>query len=91
MNYLGATEPIELDALWGTACVRCGAPSQCQWAICANDGRYLPLCLDCDIALNRVVLAFLNVEPEEFIEDYCAKLTSKGLMDGCDGENTTGH
>lgn len=84
MNYLGTPEPIPLDELWDVPCIRCGSPSQCQWAVCANDGNHLPLCLDCDIALNRLVLCFLNIEPDRFIEDYCEKLTSKGLMDGSD-------
>jgi NAD-dependent SIR2 family protein deacetylase len=89
MNYLGTVEPIPVEEIWDVPCVRCGANSQCQWAICANEGRYLPLCLECDVALNRLILTFLNVEPDEFIADYCEKLTSKGLMDGCDGEDST--
>jgi NAD-dependent SIR2 family protein deacetylase len=91
MNYLGTAEPIAVEEIWETPCVRCGAHSQCQWAICANNGNHLPLCIDCDIALNRLILMFLNVEPDDFIADYREKLISKGLMDGCAGENSTGH
>lgn len=91
MNYLGAAEPIPVEDIWELGCMRCGAPSQCQWAICANNGNHLPLCIDCDIALNRLILMFMNVEPEDFITDYRGKLISKGLMDGGIGENSTGH
>lgn len=87
MNYLGTVEPIPVDEIWDVPCIRCGHPSQCQWAVCANDKRFLPLCIECDIALNRLVMMFLNFDdPDEFIADYRAKLISEGTLDGPDGE-----
>jgi hypothetical protein len=41
-------------------CIRCGRGAQCQWSICADGNNYRPICLDCDIALNRVVLKFMR-------------------------------
>lgn len=41
-------------------CVRCGAPSVHQWNVCADGNAYRALCLDCDIALNLLVLKWAN-------------------------------
>lgn len=41
------------------SCCRCGQPATCQWKICA-DQTYRPLCMECDIALNTLVLMFLR-------------------------------
>jgi hypothetical protein len=41
-------------------CVRCGAPAVHQWQVCADQRRYRALCLDCDIALNKLVLEWAN-------------------------------
>lgn len=37
-------------------CVRCASPALFQWQVCADNRIFRPLCLDCDIALNRLVL-----------------------------------
>lgn len=43
-------------------CYRCGAkPSQQQWQICADGNVYRPACVDCDVALNALVLQFMKV------------------------------
>lgn len=90
MKYFGTQEPIPVDRLWDTACCRCGAPCQCQWAICANNKQFFPLCIDCDIALNRLILCFLNVDdPDSFIEDYREKLINEGLLDAQLGEENS--
>lgn len=41
------------------ACIRCGGWGRFQWNVCA-DGSYRPLCLDCDIDLNRLVLVWMG-------------------------------
>lgn len=76
------SEPIPLKDLWDIPCVRCGQPSQCQWSVCANNGQYVPMCIDCDIALNHLVLTFLNFDdPDTLVNEYTAKLVANGLMD----------
>ena len=40
-------------------CVRCGAKAEHQWNIC-SDHSYRPICIDCDVALNRLVLAWIG-------------------------------
>lgn len=37
-------------------CIRCGNPAHVQWQICSDGNNYRPLCLDCDIDLNAMVL-----------------------------------
>ncbi len=37
-------------------CVRCGARAEHQWNVCALPRSFHPLCVACDVALNRLVL-----------------------------------
>ena len=41
-------------------CFRCQAVASTQWQICADDNIYRPLCLACDIALNKLVLKWMK-------------------------------
>lgn len=41
-------------------CIRCGAKARHEWSICADGNRPRPVCLDCDIELNRMVLTWAN-------------------------------
>jgi hypothetical protein len=41
-------------------CAGCGKRSVHQWSCCANYQRKIPVCLDCDIALNEMALAFFR-------------------------------
>lgn len=41
-------------------CIRCGDPADFQWQICSDGNNYRPICLECDIKLNRVVLKFMR-------------------------------
>lgn len=40
-------------------CARCGKPATQQWCVCA-DGLWRPICIECDIILNRIVLALMR-------------------------------
>jgi hypothetical protein len=42
-------------------CLGCGKPAIHQWSCCANDHLKMPVCLDCDVALNEMALAFFRV------------------------------
>jgi hypothetical protein len=45
-------------------CTRCGRkPSVYQWQICAAERRWTPLCRDCDVLLNRLILDWIG-DPE---------------------------
>lgn len=52
-------------------CARCGNPAQYQWQICSDGNNYRPICLDCDIELNRAVLEFFgHPERERLMVEY---------------------
>lgn len=41
-------------------CARCKASARFQWTICSDGNLYRPMCLACDIALNRLVLEWMG-------------------------------
>jgi len=52
-------------------CFRCGKPAKHQWQICADGNQYRAICLDCDIALNEMVLKFMGFPDwDEKMEAY---------------------
>lgn len=40
-------------------CIRCGAPALYQWNAC-SDGNFRPICLDCDVELNKLVMKWFR-------------------------------
>ncbi len=59
----GRRAPYTALGIRRVPCYRCGQPAQYQWQVCADDRLFRPLCLDCDIDLNRVVLRWMK-DPE---------------------------
>jgi hypothetical protein len=53
-------EPFTAVGIRRVPCCRCGAPSVHQWQACADRGNFRPLCLGCDIALNKLVLKWMG-------------------------------
>lgn len=53
-------EPYTAEGIKRLGCIRCAKPAMFQWQICSDGNNYRPLCLDCDIALNRLVLEFME-------------------------------
>ena len=52
-------------------CVRCGGQAVHQWQVCADDNTFRPLCLPCDVELNRLVLTWAgHPNVDEAIERY---------------------
>lgn len=49
-------EPFTETGIKRLRCVRCGGQAVHQWQVCADGNNYRPLCLPCDIALNKLVL-----------------------------------
>jgi hypothetical protein len=46
-----------------------------QWNVCANDNRYVGICAECDIALNRLVLRWMKFENwRALMKRYAAKV-----------------
>ena len=56
----GRKEPYTVLELRKRTCVRCGRRPQQQWAACADDNVWRPMCNDCDILLNLLVLVFMG-------------------------------
>ena len=56
----GRKEPYTDIGVRRLPCVRCEQPARLQWNACADDNLWRPLCLDCDVALNRLVLRWMN-------------------------------
>lgn len=46
-------------------CFRCGRPALHQWSACSDGNLWRPLCLECDIALNRLVLEWMGFDAAE--------------------------
>jgi len=52
-------------------CFRCGKKAEEQWQICSDGNVYRPICLDCDIELNEMVLKWMGfIDWKEKIERY---------------------
>jgi hypothetical protein len=70
----GRRKPYTQIGIGRVPCSRCGQPSVHQWQVCANGNRWLGVCLDCDIELNRVALEFMRVpSAAELLSAYEAK------------------
>ena len=44
----------------GLPCFRCGKPAHHQWSICSDGNLYRPVCVPCDVAINRIILRFMR-------------------------------
>lgn len=52
-------------------CIRCDEKAEFQWQICSDGNNYRPICGDCDINLNEMVLKFMgHPEVNSLIEKY---------------------
>lgn len=70
----GRRKPYTERGIKRIPCVRCGKPATQQWRACA-DGLWRPICTECDVMLNRLVLLFMfDDEVEEKIDKYQEKL-----------------
>lgn len=53
-------KPYTARGIVRVPCAKCGKPSRYQWQICADDNTWRGLCVECDVALNAMVLAFIG-------------------------------
>lgn len=54
------TKPYTERGIKRCKCFRCGEPASQQWQICSDDNVYRPICVDCDIKLNEIVLNWMG-------------------------------
>lgn len=70
----GRKTPYTEQGIKRLPCVRCGKPSVQQWQAC-SDGLCRPICVACDVELNRRVLTFMrDPDVDEKIQRYEAQL-----------------
>ena len=55
----GRRQPYSAIGIRRLPCVRCSKPAQTQWQICADNRLFRPLCLQCDIELNEMVMRWI--------------------------------
>jgi hypothetical protein len=68
------TKPYTTAGIARLACIRCGGQAVHQWQICSDGSNWRPLCLACDIALNRAVLEWMgHPDAERLVSAYKAK------------------
>ena len=56
----GRKQPYTDIGIRRLPCARCGKPARFQWQICSDGNLYRPLCTQCDIALNALVLRWIG-------------------------------
>lgn len=63
MRRIGRVKAYTVNEMRGgkVRCAGCGRPAVHQWSCCANDHRFVAVCLECDFALNEMALAFFRV------------------------------
>jgi len=67
---IGRKKPYTAIGIKRVKCV-CGKPALHQWNCCAINNRWVAICLDCDIAMNEMVLAFFRVpNRQSLITEY---------------------
>lgn len=77
MKKLGRKNPYLEEDINKKECFKCGKPSSYQWNICA-DNKYHPICKDCDIKLNELVLDFMEFpNKEKLLEKYRKKVENE--------------
>lgn len=64
-------EPYTELGISRVPCQRCGEPSHHQWQICATGNLWCGVCVECDIALNKMVIEFMGL-PKKVGRVYAA-------------------
>lgn len=71
----GRKKPYTETGIKRCKCVRCGNRARFQWQICAYGNTYRPLCEECDIELNEMVLKWAGFSDWEIkIQRYKDRL-----------------
>lgn len=67
----GRKNPYTAIGIKRCKCVRCGKRARYQWQICADGNTYRPLCAECDIELNELVLKWARfLDWESKMQEY---------------------
>lgn len=60
-------KPYTARGLRRLTCFRCDTEATTQWKICADGNQWRPLCIFCDIELNKMVLEFMRFADKELL------------------------
>lgn len=55
------TKPYTEIGIRRVKCFRCGNKASQQWGVCALGNKWIPICNECDVSLNYIVLEFMKV------------------------------
>lgn len=73
MEKHGRKKPYTQIGVRRLPCFRCGQKADQQWQICSDGNLFRPVCGDCDIKLNELVLDFMGFEnKDELMTKYKA-------------------
>lgn len=68
-------EPYSVIGIKRLRCIRCSDRAVFQWQICSDGNNWRPLCRGCDIALNQLVMDWMNHPyAEELMAAYIEKM-----------------
>ncbi len=69
----GKTKPYTARQIVKLACVCCGQPAKYQWNCCADGNVWRPICPECDILMNEIMLSLVR-DPDRYQKmlDYAA-------------------
>lgn len=71
----GRKKPYTQIGIVRMKCFRCGEAAKFQWQICADNNMYRPICMSCDIKLNKMVLKWAGFDNwRDKIEKYKSKV-----------------
>ena len=69
--HVDRREPYTEIGVRRLGCIRCGKAARFRWNICSDGNRFRPLCLDCDVDLNRMVLEWMrHPEAQDLADRY---------------------
>jgi hypothetical protein len=78
IGFVGRRRPYTAIGIGRKKCCRCGEKAVYQWNCCANGNWWVPLCVKCDVAINRVMLRFMRHPNERLLmERYKLKVAAK--------------
>ena len=78
--YTGKRRPFTVRQMRKEQCYRCQQPALHQWQVCANGNCYLPVCIDCDYALNAMALEFFKLPNRKaLLRAYARRLRNEEL------------
>lgn len=86
MIFFGEKKRPTIRQVRRMKCFRCGAPSSyATWQICSNERRHVPICVKCDIAMNKATLMFMGL-PYGRVRKMMARYEKKVAEDSGDDE-----